>query len=61
VSQIQKQHLLGIDLLEKLGVSNIRLERKPDGTYRYYAWSVSPIHHNGSPPIIKKGKIKVRA
>jgi hypothetical protein len=59
VNPIEKQHQLGIDLLEQLGVSNIRLEQKPDGSYRYFAWNASPIHRNGSPPIVKRGKIKV--
>jgi hypothetical protein len=55
MEQIQKQHQLAITLLDILGLTNIRLERKPDGTYRYHAWSVPLVAGNGSPRISRRG------
>ena len=60
MSQIRKQHAVTVDILEKSGLQNVRLERKPDGTYRYYAWSVPLVDGNGSPRITRQGKIPQR-
>lgn len=35
----KKQHLLGIELLEKLGVSYLRLEPDSNGKFRYVGWT----------------------
>jgi hypothetical protein len=44
VNQGQKQHQLAVTLLDTLGLQNIRLERKPDGTLpllRLCPWSMA--------------------
>jgi hypothetical protein len=60
VNQTQKQHTVAIDLLEKLGLDNIRLEHQQDGHYRYRAWNTPIVEHNGSPPTVKRGKVRVK-
>jgi hypothetical protein len=61
VSQTKKQHAIAIDILAKLGLDNIKLEHQRDGLYSYHAWSTPPIPaHNGSPPTVRRGKIRVR-
>jgi hypothetical protein len=55
------QHLLAIDLLEKLGLTYLRLEPAARGRYRYHAWSEVWTAGNGSPPISKRGTIRARA
>jgi hypothetical protein len=49
VSQLRKRHTLAIDLLQQLGLDNIKLEAKEDGRYRYYAWSPILVAGNGAP------------
>jgi hypothetical protein len=52
-----EQHLLAVELLEKLGVDNIKLEPDHTGKYRYHGWSIPLVSGNGSPPILKRGRI----
>ena len=54
----EQQHLLAIQLLERLGVSYLRLEPGPDGKYRYVGWTTPLTAGNGSPPKTKRGRIK---
>jgi hypothetical protein len=61
VNEAQKLHLAGINLLERLGLDNIRLEQQPDGHFTYPAWNSPIIAHNGSSKTVKRGKIKVPA
>jgi hypothetical protein len=49
VNQIQRQHVVAVDLLEKLGLENIKLEIQGDGRFRYFAWSLPLAVGNGSP------------
>jgi hypothetical protein len=55
---VQKQHKLAVALLHKLGLQNICLERRKDGTYRYYAWNVPMLDGNGSPGISRQGLVR---
>jgi hypothetical protein len=59
VNQIEKQHAVAIDLLEKLGLENIRLEQQRDGHYSYRAWNSPIVEHNGSPRTVKRGRVRV--
>jgi hypothetical protein len=59
VNQTEKQHLAAIDLLKRLGLDNITLERQ-DGHYVYRAWNARLPAHNGSPPTVRRGKIRAR-
>jgi hypothetical protein len=59
VNQTQKQHAVAIDLLEKLGLENIRLEQQRDGHYTYRAWNTPIVEHNGSLTTVKRGKIRI--
>jgi hypothetical protein len=61
VNQTQKQHAVAIDLLEKLDLDNITLEHQHDGHYTYRAWNTPIAQHNGSPKIVKRGRIRVLA
>jgi hypothetical protein len=56
----RKRHLLAIELLEKLGLTHIRLERKKTGSYDYVAWNTPLVDGNGSPRVVKRGKVRVR-
>jgi len=56
----KKQHLLAIELLKELGLTHVRLERKKDGSYGYVAWNTPLIDGNGSPRVVKRGKVRVR-
>jgi hypothetical protein len=58
VTQSKKQHQLAITLLEELGLSNIRLERRADGTYCYHARTVPLIDGNGSPGVSRRGLVR---
>jgi hypothetical protein len=60
VNPIEKQHRAAIRLLARLGLDNITLERQRDGHYTYRAWNTPIIAHNGSPPLIRRGKIRAR-
>jgi hypothetical protein len=57
VNQTEKQHVVAIALLERLGLDNIKLERR-DGHYSYRAWNVPIIVHNGSPTTIKRARFE---
>jgi hypothetical protein len=50
-----EQHLLAIELLEKLGVANLRLEPDRHGRYRYVGWSLPLTVGSGSLPKSKCG------
>jgi hypothetical protein len=52
VNQIQKQHAAAIDLLKKLGLDNIKLERQQDGHYTYRAWNTPLVEQSGSPKTV---------
>jgi hypothetical protein len=58
VNSIEKQHQLAVDLLQRLGLDNIKLERRHDH-YAYRAWNVPIIAHNGSSPTVRRGKIRI--
>ena len=58
-NQSKRQHQLAIHLLKELGLDYVRLERQPDGQYRYQAWSVPWVPNNGSPGKTKRGKIRL--
>jgi hypothetical protein len=60
VNQSKQQHKLGVKLLEQLGLDYIRLEPGRDGRYRYVAWSVAPIAGNGSPRVVKRGRLRAK-
>jgi len=60
VSPSKKQHKLAITLLDVLGLQNIRLERRADGSYRYHAWSVRLVDGNGSPAVSRRGLVRQR-
>jgi hypothetical protein len=60
MSQIRKQHAVAIDILAKLGLDNIALERH-DGHYTYRAWNTPIAQRNGSPRTVKRGRIRVPA
>ena len=55
MNQTEKQHLLGIELLDELGLTNVRLERRRDGSFKYHAWTTPLVDGNGSPKITKRG------
>jgi hypothetical protein len=59
VNQTEKQHAVAIDLLAKFNLDYVRLERQRDGYCVYYAWNAPIIAHNGSPPTVKRGKIRI--
>jgi hypothetical protein len=61
VNQTEKQHVIAIDLLQRLGLDNIKLKAEGNDYYAYFAWTKPQIAHNGSPSIVKRGKIKVPA
>ena len=60
MSIAKKQHQLGVDLLEELGLDYIRLEPQRSGHYRYRAWNTPLIEHNGSPKTVKRGKVRTQ-
>jgi hypothetical protein len=45
----------GIDFLEELGLTHVRLERRRDGSFKYLAWTTPSVDGNGSPKITKHG------
>jgi hypothetical protein len=59
VNPIRKQHAVAVDLLEKLGLDNIKLEHQRGGHYSYRAWNAPIVEHNGSTKIVKRGKIRI--
>jgi hypothetical protein len=54
----REQHLLAIELLERLGVDHLRLEPGRDGKYRYVGWTVPWPVGNGAPPKLKRGRVR---
>jgi hypothetical protein len=60
VNQARKLHEAAVNLLNRLNLDYIRLEPQHGDHYRYRAWTVSPIHTNGSPPVIRKGRVRIR-
>ena len=60
VNQIQKQHAVAVDLLEKLGMDTIKLERQRDGHYTYRAWNTPLAERNGSAKIVRHGRTRAR-
>jgi hypothetical protein len=58
MSASKKQHRLAVRLLNRLGLQNIRLEPKSDGTYRYHAWNVPLVDGNGSPGVSRQGLVR---
>jgi hypothetical protein len=61
VNQTQKLHEAAVSLLERLGVdfNYVQLERRRGEYFIYRAWNTPTPQHNGSPPIIKRGRIRV--
>ena len=60
VDQSKEQHLLGINLLEELGLNDVRLEPQRDGRYRYVAWTVPLVEGNGRLRLSRQGIIAQR-
>jgi hypothetical protein len=60
VTETKFQHILAVGLLKELGLDYVRLERQRGGYYRCRAWSVPFVIGNGSPGIIKKGKVRAQ-
>ena len=58
MARTKQQHTLGVELLEELGLTYVRLEPGSAGHYRYVAWNTLFIDGNGSPRIVKRGKVK---
>jgi hypothetical protein len=56
----KRQHQLGVNLLKKLDLTHIRLERQKDGSFRYHGWTVSPVDGNGSPGVSRRGLVRQR-
>jgi hypothetical protein len=59
LNQIRKQHAVAIELLQRLGLDNITLERR-NGHYSYRAWNTPIIEHNGSAKTVKRGRVRVK-
>jgi hypothetical protein len=59
-SRAKRQHKLAVALLHKLGLQNICLERRTDGTYLYYAWNVPLTDGNGRPRLSRQGVVAQR-
>jgi hypothetical protein len=55
-----QQHRLGVQLLQELGLTYVRLEPGNAARYRYVAWNTPLIDTNGSPRIIKRGWLERR-
>ena len=60
VNQSKQQHKLGIELLKELGLTNVKLELESDGHYRYVAWHTPLIEGNGSPRVVKRGRLRAK-
>jgi hypothetical protein len=60
VNQSKKRHILAVSLLKELGLDYVRLEPQTGGRYKYLAWSVPLVEHNGSPRICRQGVLRVR-
>jgi len=58
VNRSKKQHNLAVNLLKELGLDYVRLERQANGRYKYLAWSVPLVDHNGSPRTCRRGVIQ---
>jgi hypothetical protein len=61
VNQTEKLHLAAIELLTRFDLDYCRLDRQRDEYFRYRAWNTPIPQHNGHPPIIRRGRIKVPA
>jgi hypothetical protein len=48
MNEIREQHMIGVELLKKLGLDYLRLEPRADVRYSYYAWAPIRIDSNGS-------------
>jgi hypothetical protein len=55
VNEFRKQHEIAVSLLTELGLQYLRLERLPDGSFRYFGWTIPPVGGNGSPTEILPG------
>jgi hypothetical protein len=56
----KEQHLLAIELLEKFGLENLRLELDLSGHFRYHGWRIPLSVNNGSPPLERRGRIAMK-
>ena len=56
----KEQHLLAIELLEKLGLEYLKLQPNTRGGYRYHGWTVPPVADNGAPKVVKRGTVRTR-
>ena len=54
---LRKQHAVAIDLLRRLGLDYVRLERG-NGHFTYKAWNLPLPRHNGH-QTVKRGKVRV--
>ena len=61
MSELEKLHLAGINLLQELQLDNVRLEAEANGRFSYLAWSLPQVVTNGQVNTAKRGKIKVPA
>jgi hypothetical protein len=59
VSEIQKRHDVAVDLLQRLGLDNIKLKAEGDDHYAYFAWTKPQIASNGQVKTSKRGKIRL--
>ena len=60
MNQTEKQHHLAVGLLEVLDLTQIRLEQQQDGSFTFAAWNTPSLHGNGSPRILKRGKVETK-
>jgi hypothetical protein len=61
VNQLEKLHLVGINLLQRLHLDNIRMEAEANDRFRYVAWTPPMTATNGQVKTVKKGRIRVPA
>jgi hypothetical protein len=61
VNQIEKQHQLAVDLLQRLHLDNVRLEAEANDRFAFLAWSQPQIATNGQVKRAKRGKVRIPA
>jgi hypothetical protein len=61
LNQTEKQHAVAIELLQRLGFDNVRLEAEGNNRFTYLAWTQPQTTTNGQVKNSKRGKIKVPA
>jgi hypothetical protein len=53
-------YVLGVALLEVLGLDSIRIKHEANSHYSFEAWTVPEPKHNGSGKVIKRGTVAVK-